>query len=51
MIDAIFATTLGITGEGGQALAALRTLPVQALLGDVGIEAVYIVVREELPSL
>jgi para-nitrobenzyl esterase len=35
MIDAAFATTLGITGEGEDALAALRALPAEALLGDL----------------
>jgi para-nitrobenzyl esterase len=35
MIDAAFARTLGIRGEGDKALAALRALPVEALLGDL----------------
>jgi para-nitrobenzyl esterase len=34
-IDAAFATTLGITGEADKALAALRALPADALLGDL----------------
>jgi para-nitrobenzyl esterase len=35
LIDATFATTLGFTGEGDKALAALRALPAEALLGDL----------------
>jgi para-nitrobenzyl esterase len=35
MVDAAFARTFGITGEGDKALAALRALPADALLGDV----------------
>jgi para-nitrobenzyl esterase len=35
MIDAAFAKTLGITGDGKEALAALRALPAKAVLGDL----------------
>jgi para-nitrobenzyl esterase len=35
MVDAAFATSLGIMGEGEDALAALRALPAEALLGDL----------------
>jgi hypothetical protein len=35
MTDAAFARTLGITGEGDEALAALRALPAEALLGGL----------------
>jgi para-nitrobenzyl esterase len=39
-IDALFAATLGIEGDGTETLAALRTLPPEDLVGNLDLDAV-----------